>query len=307
MLRLTFLGTSGAMPTAARNLSGLSVRHVREHYLFDCGEGTQRQMIRYGTGFDVTAICFTHFHADHYIGAIGFVRTLSMLGRERPLDVYGPAPARPFLENLLLRGTDPMSFEIRIHEVMPGDAIRRDGSTLVPWATDHRITSVGWVLHEDDRPGRFHPERALEAGVPEGEMWGELQRGRAVTLPGGRVVEPGDIVDPRRRGRRVAITGDTRPCGATVEAARGVDLLVHECTFGDGEADRAVETTHSTAREAGRVARDAGVARLVLTHLSTRYDTDPSSLLAQAAEEYRGALAVARDGLVLEMAHPGSP
>jgi ribonuclease Z len=304
MLRLTFLGTSGAMPTAGRNLSGLSVRHGREHYLVDCGEGTQRQMIRYGTGFDVTAILFTHFHADHYVGAIGFVRTLSMLGRGRPLDVYGPAPARRFLRELLLGGTDPLAFEVRIHEVTPGEAVRRDGATLVPWATEHRITSVGWALHEDARPGRFHPERAREAGVPEGELWGELQRGRPVTLPGGRVVHPADIVDRPRRGRRIAVTGDTRPCAATVEAARGADLLVHECTFGDGEAQRAVETTHSTAREAGRVAREAGVTRLVLTHLSTRYDTDPTPLLAQATEEFPGALDVARDGLVVELPFP---
>src|SRR5512136_1500938 len=303
MLRLTFLGTSGAMPTAARNLSGLSVRHGREHYLFDCGEGTQRQMIRYGTGFDVTAICFTHFHADHYIGASGFVRTLSMLGRERPLDVYVPAPARPFLEDLVMGGTDPLSFEIRIHVVNPGDAIRRDGATLLPWATHHRITSVGWVLQEDVRPGRFHPERAREAGVPEGELWGELQRGRPVTLAGGRVVEPGTIVDPQRRGRRVAVTGDTRPCPETVAAVRAADLLVHECTFGDAEAERAVETTHSTAREAGQMAREAGVARLLLTHLSTRYDTEPGPLLEQASQEYAGSVEVARDGLVIEMPH----
>ena len=304
MLRLTFLGTSGAMPTAARNLSGLSVRHGREHYLLDCGEGTQRQMIRYGTGFDVSAICFTHFHADHYVGAIGFVRTLSMLGRERPLDVYGPAPARPFLDELLLGGTDALSFEVRIHEVRPGDAVRRDGATLLPWATRHRIHSVGWVLAEDPRPGRFHPERAREAGVPEGELWGELQRGRPVTLDGGRVVLPDGIVDPPRRGRRVAVTGDTRPCPDTVEAARGADLLVHECTFGDAEAARAVETTHSTAREAGRMAAGAGVGRLVLTHLSTRYDVDPSPLLSQAAEEFGGPVEVAHDGLVLELPFP---
>jgi ribonuclease Z len=304
MLRLIFLGTSGAMPTAARNLSGLSVRHGREHYLIDCGEGTQRQMIRYGTGFDVTAICFTHFHADHYVGAIGFVRTLSMLGRGRPLDVYGPPPAQRLLRELLLGNTDPLAFEIRIHEVTPGEEIQRDGSTLVPWATEHRIASVGWALHEDARPGRFHPERAREAGVPEGELWGELQRGRPVTLPGGRVVSPGGIVDPWRRGRRLAVTGDTRPCAATVQATRAVDLLVHECTFGDGEAARAVETTHSTAREAARVAREAGVERLVLTHLSTRYDADPSPLLAQAAEEFQGAIEVARDGLVLEIPFP---
>jgi ribonuclease Z len=195
-----------------------------------------------------------------------------------------------------------MAFEIRIHEVNPGDAVRRDGATLLPWATSHRVTSVGWVLQEDMRPGRFHPERAREAGVPEGELWGELQRGRPVTLTGGRVVHPGSIVDPPRRGRRVAVTGDTRPCPETAAAARGADLLVHECTFGDAEADRAVETTHSTAREAGRMAREAGVARLVLTHLSTRYDTVPGPLLEQAAQEYAGPIDVARDGLVLEMA-----
>jgi ribonuclease Z len=304
MLRLTFLGTSGAMPTAGRNLSGLSVRHGREHYLVDCGEGTQRQMIGFGTGFDVSAICFTHFHADHYLGAIGFVRTLSMLGRGRRLDVYGPAPARRLLREALLGGTDPLAFEVRIHEVAPGQAIRRDGGVLVPWATEHRIASVGWALHEDARPGRFHPERAREAGVPEGELWGELQRGRPVTLPGGRVVRPESIVDAPRRGRRIAVSGDTRPCAATAEAARGVDLLVHECTFGDNEAQRAVETTHSTAREAGRVAREAGVERLVLTHLSTRYDADPTPLLAQAAEEFRGAIDVARDGMVVELPYP---
>ena len=304
MLRLTFLGTSGAMPTAARNLSGLSIRHGREHYLVDCGEGTQRQMIRYGTGFDVSAIYFTHFHADHYVGAIGFVRTLSMLGRERPLDVYGPAPARPFLDELLLGGSDPLSFEVRIHEVRPGDAVERDGATLRPFATHHRIRSVGWLLDEHPRPGRFHPERAREAGVPEGERWGELQRGRPVTLADGRIVPPDGIVDPPRRGRRVAATGDTRPCEGTVEAARGADLLVHECTFGDGEAARAVETTHSTAREAGRVAREAGVSRLVLTHLSTRYDNDPATLAAQAAEEFPGEVAVARDGMILELPRP---
>ena len=304
MLRLTFLGTSAAMPTAGRNLSGLALRHGRENYLVDCGEGTQRQMIRFGTGFDVTAILFTHFHADHYIGAIGFLRTLSMLGRDRPLDVYGPRPARRFLGGLLFAGTDPLSFEVRIHEVEPGEAVRRDGATLEPFPVVHRIHAVGWVLREDERPGRFHPERAREAGVPEGRLWGELQRGRSVTLPEGTVVEPSRVVDPRRRGRTVALSGDTRPCPATVEAARGADLLVHEATFGDSEQARAVETTHSTAREAARVAREAGARRLVLTHLSTRYDADPSPLLAQATEEFAGDVEVARDGLVVELPLP---
>jgi ribonuclease Z len=303
MLRATFLGTSAAQPTVQRNLSGLAVRHGRELLLFDCGEGTQRQMIRYGTGFDVAAILFTHFHADHYIGAIGFLRTLSMLGRERPLDLYGPKPARKLLELMLFTGTDPLSFEVRIHEIAAGARLRRDACQLTAFPVVHRVTAVGWLLEEDARPGRFHPERAVALGVPEGPLFGELQRGRPVSAAG-RTVQPGEVVEPPRRGRRFALSGDTRPCQGTVEAARGADLLVHEATFGDAEQARAEETKHSTAREAGRVARQAGVSRLVLTHLSTRYDQDPSPLLEQAAEEFPGEVAVAHDGMVVEIPLP---
>ncbi len=304
MLRLTFLGTSAAQPTIQRNLSGLAVRRERELFLVDCGEGTQRQMIRFGTGFDVDAIFFTHFHADHYLGAIGFLRTLSMLGRTGPLDVYGPRPARRLLDVMLFTGTEKLSFEVRIHEVSPGGAVRRDGCDLVPFATDHRTPSVGWALVEDARPGRFHPDRAAALGVPKGPLFGALQHGREVTLPDGRVVRPEDVVEPPRRGRVLAVTGDTRPCGATVEAARGADVLVHDSTFGDPEQARAEETLHSTAREAARVAREAGVARLVLTHLSTRYDREFGSLVEQAREEYAGPIDVASDGLVMEVPLP---
>jgi ribonuclease Z len=304
MLRLTFLGTSAAQPTIHRNLTGLAVRRERELFLVDCGEGTQRQMIRFGTGFDVDAIFFTHFHADHYLGAIGFLRTLSMQGREAPLDLYGPRPARKLLDVMLFTGTERLAFDVRIHEVAPGDDVRRDGCVLRAFATDHRTPSVGWALVEDDRPGRFHPERAIELGVPKGPLWGELQRGRGVTLPDGRTVAPDAVVEPHRRGRRVVVTGDTRPCQATVEVSRGADVLVHDCTFGDAEAERALETRHSTAREAGRVAADAGVARLVLTHLSTRYDREWQPLLDQAREAYAGALEVASDGRVIEVPLP---
>lgn len=305
MLRLTFLGTSAAQPTIQRNLSGLAVRRERELFLVDCGEGTQRQMIRYGTGFDVDAIFFTHFHADHYLGAIGFLRTLSMLGREAPLDVYGPRPARKLLDVMLFTGTEQLSFEVRIHEARPGEQARRDGCRLVPFATDHRTPSLGWALVEDDRPGRFHLEKAEALGVPKGPLFGALQHGKAVTLPDGRTVRPEEVVEPPRRGRKVAVTGDTRPCAATVEAARGADVLVHDSTFGDAEQERAEETMHSTSREAARMAREAGVSRLVLTHLSTRYDRDFAPLVEQAREEYGGALDVASDGMVIEVPLPG--
>jgi ribonuclease Z len=304
MLRLTFLGTSAAQPTIHRNLSALAVRRERELFLVDCGEGTQRQMIRYGTGFDVDAIFFTHFHADHYLGAIGFLRTLSMLGRAAPLDVYGPRPARRLLDVMLFTGTERLAFEVRIHEVKPGDRIRRDGCDLVAFEVDHRTPALGWALVEDPRPGRFHPERAAALGVPKGPLFGALQRGEVVTLEDGRTVRPDEVVEPRRRGRIVAVTGDTRPCRGAVEAARGADVLVHDSTFGDAEEERARETLHSTAREAGRIAREAGALRLVLTHLSTRYDREFEPLLAQAREEYQGAIDVAADGMVIEVPLP---
>jgi ribonuclease Z len=246
---------------------------------------------------------FTHFHADHYLGAIGFLRTLSMQGRVEPMDLYGPKPARKLLDVMLFTGTEKLAFEVRIHELAPGDEVRRDGCRMVSFATDHKITSCGWALVEDDRPGRFYPEKAAALGVAPGPLFGELQRGRAVTLPDGRRVEPGQVVDRARRGRRLVITGDTRPCAATVAAARGADLLVHDSTFGDAEGPRAVETMHATAREAARVAREAGVAKLLLTHLSTRYDRDAGTLLEQARAEF-GATEVAHDGLVVELPLP---
>src|SRR5919198_6472977 len=173
LLRLTFLGTSAAQPTAARNLSGLAVRRGGELFLCDCGEGTQRQMIRFGTGFDVSAIFFTHFHADHYLGAIGFLRTLSMLHREAPLRLYGPRPARRLLEVMLFTGADRFSFEVDIHELGPGDAVPLAGAEVRAFATDHRTPSLGYALAEDARPGRFHPDRASPPGVPPGPPFGQ--------------------------------------------------------------------------------------------------------------------------------------
>jgi ribonuclease Z len=304
MLRLTFLGTAAAQPTLRRNLTGLAVRRDGELALVDCGEGTQRQLIHYGAGFDVSAIFFTHFHADHYLGAIGFLRTLSMQDRTEPLDVYGPRPARALLKTMLFTGAERFHFDVRIHEVVPGDRVRRGSCEWVAFATDHRTPSVGWALREDPRPGRFHPERAEALGVPKGPLYGALQRGETVALPGGRTVRPEEVVEVPRRGRAVVVTGDTRPSQETVVASRGADLLVHDSTFGDEESERARETMHSTAREAASVAREAGVARLVLTHLSSRYDREWQPLLDQAREGFPGTIDVAQDGMVVEVPLP---
>jgi ribonuclease Z len=225
-----------------------------------------------------------------------------MLGREEPLHLYGPPPAKRFLKVMLFTGADRLSFPTEIHELAPGESVRLRGAEVRAFATDHRTPSLGYALAEEARPGRFHPERALALGVPEGPLFGALQRGRPVEV-GGKTVRPEEVLEPPRRGRTVVVTGDTRPSPATVEAARGADLLVHEATFGDEEQARAVETFHSTAREAAKVASAAKVGKLFLTHLSTRYDRDPAPLLKEAREEFEPSF-VAHDGLVVELPLP---
>ncbi len=302
MLRVTFLGTSAAQPTLSRNLSGISVRREHEHLLFDCGEGSQRQMMRYGTGFAVDRIFFTHFHGDHYLGLLGFLRTLNMQGRTEPLNLYGPPPAASFLDRAIRLGFDPQSFEILVHELRGGDEVALRGASVAAVPVEHRIPALGYVLREADRPGEFHPEKAIALGVPEGPLFGELQRGVAVIV-GGRSIGPDEVLGPSRRGRSLAVSGDTRPCQALERASHSVDVLIHEATFVDADHARALETQHSTAREASALAARAGARRLLLTHFSSRYEDGMSGLLAEAREEFAG-VELAYDGLTFDVPLP---
>lgn len=196
---------------------------------------------------------------------------------------------------------DRLSFPIEVAEVEPGQRIARKDYAIIPFAVDHRgARAVGYAIAEDDRKGRFNPDRARELGIPEGPLWGEIHRGRPVALPDGRVIEPGELVGEARSGRKVVLTGDTRPCAGTLEAALGADVLIHEATFGDEEAERAAETGHSTAREAAIIAREAGVRTLVLTHFSARYSRDAAELGKEARECFERTL-VGKDGLELEV------
>jgi ribonuclease Z len=300
MIRLTFLGTSAAAPTVTRSVSAVALKREGDLLLFDCGEGTQRQMMRYGTGFDVKDVFFTHLHADHFLGIIGFVRTLWMADRKEPMRLYGPRPAGRILTQALSLGLQGARFPVEVHELKDGDAVQRDGYEVRAFKVDHRISAMGYALVEPDRPGRFNLERARELGIPEGPLFGRLQHGQSIALPDGRSIAPSDVLGPPRPGRKIVVSGDTRPCTSTLQAATGADLLVHEATFGDEERERALETSHSTAREAARVAREANVRRLVLTHVSSRYDLDVGPLLKQAREEYP-KVEFAHDGLQLEV------
>src|SRR5215831_278578 len=301
LLRLTFLGTSAAQPTIHRNLSGLAVKADTDLLLFDCGEGSQRQMIRFGTGFSVDSVFFTHFHADHYLGIIGFIRTLGMGGRTQPLILHGPHPAKRLLRQAVHLGVDALPFPLEIVELGHGASVKGHGYTVGAVQVDHRVSALSYALPEDARPGRFILERARALFVREGPDFGRLQRGESVTASNGQRVQPADVLGSARPGRRLVISGDTRPCVTVVAAAREADLLIHEATFSDDEQERALETRHSTAREAGRVAKEAGARRLILTHLSSRHDADPSKLLDQAKQEFAGQLQVANDGLTVEI------
>ncbi len=296
MLSVTFLGTSAARPTVERSVSSIAITRAGETLLFDCGEGTQRQMMRHGVGFSLSEIFFTHFHADHYLGIIGLIRTLALQGRTEPMICYGPAGAKRLLGSAINLGLERPTFRIEVRELKPGDRLDRQEYAIEVIGVEHGGAALGYALREHERLGRFNPERASELGVPEGPLWGKLHRGEVVELPDGRVIGPQDLVGPSRPGRLVVVSGDTRPCGNVVAAAGGADLLVHDATFGDDEKDRARETDHSTATEAAQVALAAQVRRLVLTHFSARYSSSARELVEQAHAVFRDVVA-AKDGL----------
>jgi ribonuclease Z len=302
-LTVTFLGTGAAIPSLDRNVASLALAREGETLLFDCGEGTQRQMMRYGVSFSLRDIFFTHFHADHLLGLTGLVRTLGLQDRTDPLRLYGPRGARRVLEHALAVGIERNKFPVEVEELAAGDVVRRPAYDLVAVEADHRAPSLAYVLVEHTRLGRFQPERVRELGVPEGPLWGRLHRGETVQLPDGRSVGPTDLVGPPRPGRKVALSGDTRPSRAIAEAARGADLLVHEATFSEEEAGKAEQTGHSTAAAAATLARDAGVRRLVLTHISARYSREAPELVAEAQAIFPESM-VARDGLVVDVPFP---
>ncbi len=300
-LSVRFLGTSAARPTVERNVSSLAVIREGETLLFDCGEGTQRQMMRYGITFALDDVFITHFHGDHIIGVIGLFRTLALQGRTEPMRMFGPRGAARVLKGAAHFGVDRVGFPVEITEVGPGERIARNGYSIIPFATVHSSeVSIGYTLVEEDRKGRFDPDLARSLGIAEGPLWGKIHKGESVTLDDGRVIEPSVLVGAPRPGRSLAITGDTRPSEVTIEAARGADLLIHEATFADEEGARATETGHSTAREAAKVAAAARVKRLALTHFSARYSRDPGELLREAREEF-GEVVLARDGMEIEI------
>jgi ribonuclease Z len=302
-LSLTFLGTGAACPSVERNVSAIALKREGETLLFDCGEGTQRQMMRYGASFSFREIFFTHFHGDHVLGVTGLLRTMGLMDRTEPVTLYGPKGAERILGGVIAMGIERNKFPVEIVEVRPGDTLSRKDYDLVTFETIHRADTIGWALAEHERLGRFDPEKARDLGIPEGPLWGRIHKGQSVTLEDGRVVHPWQLVGPTRPGRTVVYSGDTRPCDGVRAVSHGADLLIHEATFSSEEAARAVETGHSTAREAAEIAKAAGVRQLVLTHISPRYSREAPELLAEARAVFPDTT-IARDGMTIEVRFP---
>jgi ribonuclease Z len=284
-LKVVFLGTSGSMPTPERSSSSVAVKIGRGVVLLDCGEGTQRQMVAAHIGFSKVKLIFvTHLHGDHVLGVPGLLQSMTLQRREEPLAVYGPRGLHAFLQGVSSTLGGP-GFPVTVHELAePGVVYEGRGFSVEACRAEHRLEAWSYALLESPRSGRFHPDKARDLGVPEGVLWKRLQAGGEVTV-GERVVRSLEVSDPPRLGRRIVYTGDTRPSENVVKLASGADLLIHEATFGDELADRAAEDGHSTASQAADVASRAGVKRLILSHISSRYG-DTAPLLETASKVF---------------------
>ncbi|ADI73121.1 ribonuclease Z [Methanohalobium evestigatum Z-7303] len=290
MLKITFLGTAGSLPTPYRNPPSILIKKDSELLMFDCGEGAQQQMMRARTGMmSLSSIFITHFHADHVLGIPGLLQTMSFQGRTEPLYIYGPEKIDVFIQILTALGYCQLGYEIKTVELKPGDIIEKNGYHIKALKTEHGVKSIGYSLVENKRPGKFDRDKAVSLGVPPGPLFSKLQKGNPVEVDG-RTVHPEEVVGEPRPGRTVVYSGDTRPCEDVFNASLEADVLIHDGSLDDSQSEWAAESMHSTASEAAELAKKAGVIKLVLTHISSRYTEDESPLLNDANEIFENVV-----------------
>jgi ribonuclease Z len=303
-LSAIFLGTGGSVPSARRSTASVLISRGGDRLLFDCGEGTQRQMQRSIGLTQVDEIYLTHFHADHILGLPGLLKTYDLTDREPPLRIYGP-PGLGDLFAILKPIVGRLHFEVELVELAPGDAVAHDGYAIEPFEAAHGVRANGYALVEEKRPGRFDVEEAKRLGVPEGPAFAALQRGEEVAGAAG-TVRPEAVVGGDRPGRTVVVTGDTAPSPATVAAAADAELLIHDASFAEEDVQRAAETGHSTVGQAAAVAREAHVKMLALVHISSRYHV--GKVLEEAQDVYEAAVAPKDfDVIEIPLAEKGYP
>lgn len=302
-MQITFLGTSSAVPTAERGLSSMAIMREGELLLFDAGEGMQRNFIKAGLGMNRKMKVFvTHMHADHCVGLLGLLQTMALQGREKKLDIYGQPRLKEFLlENMRIINFG-LTFDVEIHIIEgEGIVVQEEDYRVTCCAAQHSIPALSYRLDEFDRPGAFNVELVKKMGIPEGELYGKLQKGHDIEH-GGRTVRSAEVLGPPRPGRKIGISGDTRPTDKLSRFFSGCDVLVFESTYTHDKLAKAIETSHSTATEAATVAKQAGAKKLFLTHFSARYDE--TSALVKEAAEIHGNVEAAEDMKVVEIPYP---
>ncbi|MCP8307876.1 MAG: ribonuclease Z [archaeon] len=298
-MRLVFLGTSSSVPTIERGLPSIAIMRGNELLLFDAGEGTQRQMVKAGLGFNrKTKIFITHFHGDHILGLLGILQTMSMLNRDRSLDIYGPRGIIGFLKHNIRYLKFGLTFQINVNEVKEGIVVNEKDYCVKACLAEHSVRTYSYLLEEHDRPGVFYPEKALKLGIPKGILWSKLQNGESIKL-GDKIVTPDQVLGPRRPGRKIGISGDTRPNAKLSMFFSKADVIIFDSTYGDEYSDKAKENMHSTCVEAAQLAKDSGANLLILTHFSARYE-DVSNLVSQALKIHPNVIA-ASDQLVIDV------
>ncbi len=301
-MKVIFLGTSGGMPTKERGLPAIAIRKERELLLFDCGEGTQRQMFRFNLKIGkLSKIFITHLHGDHVLGVPGLIQTFSLLGRSKPLEIYGPPGLHGFLESILKTVKFTLTFDIKVHEVEKGVVVNSRNYYVECMPVDHGIYTLAYALIEKPRPGKFSPEKAESLGIPRGPLWKKLQLGEPVTLKNGRVIRPEQVIGKPRPGRKIVYSGDTRPCDEMVSFARKADLLIHDGTFSWSLREKALEGGHSTIVDAAKIALKAGVKKLVLFHISPRYTKDDIPKLEEEAKNIFSESIISYDFLTIDI------
>ena len=272
-MEITFLGTSSAVPSKQRNHAGIIIKHFKDTLLFDCGEGTQRQLTYAKISpMKINKIFITHFHGDHVLGLGGLIQSMGFRGREEDLDIYGPKGLGRLINAVLKIGYFQLNYNINIHEIDEGIVVETDEYVIRSIIAEHNIDNISYSVYEKKKP-RFLREKAIELGVPVGPAFGKLHNGQEVEV-NGKVIKPEQVLGPPREGKKVTYSGDTRPCEKLIELAQNSDVLIHEATYENADLDKAIEHCHSTSKEAAEIAKKANVKLLALTHISTRYTTD---------------------------------
>ncbi|WNY24878.1 ribonuclease Z [Methanolapillus millepedarum] len=287
MIKIVFLGTGGGFPSKERNTSSILLNRDGEMILFDCGEGTQQQMMRAKTGMmKLHSIFLSHFHGDHILGLPGLLQTLAFLGQTDEIAVYGPSGLDEIMDAFSRLGMHKLKFPLKVKELSPGDIVSYDGYTVKAVRADHDRPALGFVLEENKRPGRFNKDRAVELGVLPGPNFSKLHNGQSITLPNGNVITSGMVVGPMRPGIKIAYSGDTRVSDIFFYEAQEADVVIHEATFTEDMKENADEWAHSTAKGVARLAKKYGVRKLILTHISQRFSDDVAPVLEEAKTEF---------------------